>query len=146
MTSTFDVPKDWILLQRSIVLLLAIYATIAPSYNPVDTIKPFIQKMILSKEGFKSLIVDSVVSQATTLLGIPRKVDTFLNKANRGELEVEVKGFNKQMKRDRAARWQFFIGFIAFSSFILSFICNELGNQKFEAYFLNAFFCADFNF
>ncbi len=139
LTSTFDVPKDWILLQRSLVLLLAIYANIAPEYNPVDTIKPFIKRMILSKEGFKNLVLDSIVSQATTLLGIPRKVDAFLSKANKGELEIEVKGLDKQIRRQRAMKWQLFTGFIAFSCIIMSFISSELENYKYEQYFILSF-------
>ncbi|MFK8036854.1 MAG: ABC1 kinase family protein [Crocinitomicaceae bacterium] len=136
LTSTFDVPKDWILLQRSLVLLLAIFANIAPKYNPVDTIKPFVKRMVLSKEGFKNLVLDSIVSQATTLLGIPRKVDAFLNKANKGELEIEVKGFEKQMKRRNALSWQIFIGSFAMICFILSFIANQYGNIVYERYFI----------
>lgn len=135
LTSTFDVPKDWILLQRSLVLLLAIFANIEPNYNPVDTIKPFVKRMILSKEGFKSLVLDTIVSQASTLLGIPRKIDTFLSKANKGELEIEVKGFKLEMKKQSRQKWLIFIGFMALCTFAMAFVSNEFDNQKYEGYF-----------
>lgn len=135
LTSTFDIPKDWILLQRSLVLLLAIFANIEPDYNPVDTIKPFVKKMILSKEGFKNLVVDNVVAQATTILGIPRKMDVFLTKANKGNLEIKVPELEKAMKKQNAVQILFLIGFIALICFIMSFISNEYGNVKYENYF-----------
>lgn len=136
LTETFDVPKDWILLQRSLVLLLAIFANISPDYNPVDTIKPYIKKMVLSKEGFKNLVLDSIVSQATTLLGIPRKIDSFLTKANKGELEVEVKGFEKQARRSDRMKWIFFTGLVALLSIAMAFISNDRGNSDYESIFV----------
>ncbi|MDX1348782.1 MAG: AarF/UbiB family protein, partial [Putridiphycobacter sp.] len=135
LTSTFDVPKDWILLQRSLVLLLGIYASISPDYNPVKTIKPFIKKMVLSKEGFKNLVVDSLFSQATTLLGIPRKFDTFLTKANKGQIEIEIKGMERAHKKRNVLNWQFFIGACAFMSLVLAFVANHFQNSKYEQAF-----------
>lgn len=137
LTSTFDVPKDWILLQRSLVLLLAIFANIEPDYNPVDTIKPYIKRMVLSKEGFKNLVLDTVVAQATTILGIPRKIDAFLTKANKGDLEVEVKGFEKQAKKTNRLKWVFFMGATALITFIMAFVSNDRGNVQYEQVFLS---------
>jgi hypothetical protein len=91
--------------------------------------------MVLSKEGFKSLVVDSLISPATTLLGIPRKIDTFLTKANKGELEIEIKGMEKERKKGHALKWQFFIGTCAFLSFVLAFIANHFQNIKYEQAF-----------
>ena len=142
LTSTFDVPKDWILLQRSLVLLLAIFANIEPEYNPVDTIKPFIKRMVLSKEGFKNLILDNIVTQATTILGIPRKIDSFLTKANKGELEVEVKGFELQAKKGERLKWIFFTGSIAILAIMMAFVSNERNNVEYEHIFLILTFVA----
>jgi len=136
LTETFDVPKDWILLQRSLILLLAIFANIAPNYNPVDTIKPYIKRMVLSKEGFKNLVLDSIVSQATTLLGIPRKIDSFLTKANKGELEVEVKGFEQQARKSERIKWTFFVGLLSFMAFVMAFFSNNKGNSEYESVFV----------
>ena len=107
LAKTIQVPKDWILLERAIILVHGISATIAPEYNPMETVKPFLKKMVLSKGGLKTIIMDTIKQQFTALIQLPSELNTFLNKANNGKLELQVK--NKDAKRFYALGQQFML-------------------------------------
>ena len=99
LTSSLDVPKDWILLERTLLLLYGISTNIAPDYSAMNTIKPYLKKLVLKDGGLQKIIIDTIKQQATTLFSLPKKVDTFLSKASKGELEFELKGFENQSKK-----------------------------------------------
>lgn len=107
LATTIQVPKDWILLERAIILIHGISATIAPEYNPMDTVKPYLKKMVLSKGGLKSIILDTIKQQFGALIQLPSELNEFLNKANDGKLEVQVR--NKDARRFYALGQQFML-------------------------------------
>jgi len=96
LAATINVPKDWILLERAIILIHGISATIAPEYNPMDTVKPYLQKMVLSEGGLKQLVLDTIKQQFTALVQLPGELNKFLSKANEGKLEVQVRNRDAQ--------------------------------------------------
>lgn len=90
LTKTVRIPKEWILLDRTLQLLTGTSATVAPDLNPMDVIKPYLKKMMLKNGGFKKLLLDAIKQQITTLISLPTDISTFIKKANKGELEVNV--------------------------------------------------------
>ena len=54
--------------------------------------------------------MDVVKKQVSTLLTLPKKANEFLTKANKGELEIEVKDLEKSTKKLYAGSQQ--IGFV----------------------------------
>lgn len=97
LTHTIQVPKDWILLDRTMILIHGISASIAPNYNPLETIKPYLKKIVLSDGGLKNLILDTIKQEFSALIQLPSSLNTFLDKANTGKLVVETR--NKDLKR-----------------------------------------------
>lgn len=107
LTKTIQVPKDWILLERTILLLHGISASIAPEYRPMDTIKPYLKNLILADGGLKTIIIDTLKQELTALIQLPSALNNFLDKANSGTLEVQVK--NKHAKHFYALGQQFML-------------------------------------
>lgn len=107
LSTTMQIPKDWVLLNRTITLVHGISVAIAPEYNPMETVKPYLKKMVLSNGGLKTLIIDTIKQQFTALVQLPSEFSNFLEKANNGEIEVQVK--NKEMRRLYALGQQFML-------------------------------------
>ncbi len=124
LATTIQVPKDWILLERAIILIHGISATIAPEYNPMDTVKPYLKKMVLSKGGLKSIILDTIKQQFGALIQLPSELNEFLNKANDGKLEVQVR--NKDARRFYALGQQFML----LISILFLLLMRTLNNGK----------------
>lgn len=97
LTSTMQVPKDWILLERAIILIHGISISIAPDFNPMDTVKPYLKKVVLSNGGLKTLVVDTIKQQLAALVQLPSELNQFLTRANNGDLEVKVQ--NKDARK-----------------------------------------------
>jgi len=117
LSKTIQVPKDWILLERTIILLHGISATLAPTYNAMDTVKPYLKKVVLSNGGLKTIILDTLKQEFTALIQLPSAINLFLDKANTGKLEVQVK--HKEAKRFYALGQQFML-VIGISSLTIS--------------------------
>lgn len=97
LTKTIQVPKDWVLLNRTLVLVGGISAQIAPDLDPVSVVKPYLKSQMMTFDNIKSILMDAVKSQFKSILALPGQLNTFLTKANNGELEVEVKNDTKQL-------------------------------------------------
>ena len=52
---------------------------------------------MLTFENIKTLLLDAIKGQFKSLLALPGQLNTFLSKANNGELEIEVKNDTKQL-------------------------------------------------
>ena len=50
MTSTFQVPREWILLQRTILLLLGLCTHLSPEMQPLTTIRPYLEEFVLGAD------------------------------------------------------------------------------------------------
>src|SRR5213078_4233138 len=71
LTTTFQVPKDWVLLERTLLLLMGLCTELEPSWNPMTVVAPYVEDVVLG-EGrdwgamLKTSIRD-VVRRAMTL-------------------------------------------------------------------------------
>jgi ubiquinone biosynthesis protein len=99
ITNTFQVPKDYILLNRMLILATGISADLAPKLNPLDVILPYLKNMVL-KDGksFRKFITDSLRSNLTTLISLPGEAEKVLKKAKKGELEIKLKDLDSRLQ------------------------------------------------
>lgn len=96
LMATFQIPKDLVLLQRTLLLLLGLCTHLSPSMNPMKTIQPYLEEFVLGKDRNWVKILETAVKDiALSAVTIPADLRNFLGKANHGELEVKVKGLNE---------------------------------------------------
>ncbi len=115
VSNSIIIPKDYILLNRTVVLLMGNSYMLAPNLNALDVVRPYIKKHILSKEGgISQMILQSVKNQLTAAIALPNELSRFLKKANKGKLEVEVRGLNETMYRLHLLGQQFLYALLIF--------------------------------
>ena len=136
LTSTVEVPKDWILLERTLILLYGISTRISPNYNPIDTIKPYLKRLVFKEEGFRKIILNAIKHQANILLGLPKKTDDFLTKAVKGELKIELKNYDKNTHRIYSMGQQIALILVAFLSICMAVFCNNAEQLFYEKLFI----------
>ena len=91
LLSTFQVPKDWTLLERTLLLLLGLCTRLDPSLNPMRTVRPYLEDFVLQKDReWNSLIRTSLKEMTLAALTIPDEFGRALARTNRGELEIHV--------------------------------------------------------
>jgi predicted unusual protein kinase regulating ubiquinone biosynthesis (AarF/ABC1/UbiB family) len=91
LTTTFRVPKDWVLLERTLLLLLGLCTELDPSWNPMTVIRPYLENAVLGEDrDWTELLRTSFKEVARTAISLPEDLKKAIARTNRGELEIRV--------------------------------------------------------
>ncbi len=100
ISNNIKIPKEYILLNRTIVLLLGNVFELAPELDMMKVVRPYLKKHVLDKEiGFTQMIANTVKSQLTTAISLPGNLSNFLKEAQDSDLELELQGVKKILKK-----------------------------------------------
>lgn len=96
LTSTFQVPKDWVLLERTVLLMSGVCTHLDPEMNPMAVIRPYLEEFVLGEDrDFATLMMNAVKDTAMSALAVPDDVRKYLAKSMRGELEMRFRGLHE---------------------------------------------------
>ena len=90
----FHVPKEWILLERTLLLLLGLCTDLSPEpQTRCRVIVPTSRKMVLGQDrDWSKLLVETTRDVVTQAAQLPGELRKFLNRAQRGQIEVRFRG------------------------------------------------------
>jgi ubiquinone biosynthesis protein len=95
----FHVPKEWILLERTVLLLMGLCTELDPTLNPVQVIRPYLEEFVLGKDrDWSAFVLESTKDVAATLFALPSDMRKFVQRAQRGELEMRFKGIEEHAR------------------------------------------------
>jgi predicted unusual protein kinase regulating ubiquinone biosynthesis (AarF/ABC1/UbiB family) len=106
LSGAFHIPKDWVLLERTLLLLYGCCALIDPELNPVAIIQPYLSEYVLGSRDFAQVAVEALRDMAVSAVTLPEDMRRYLAKANHGELEVRVRGVEEGARALYAAARQ----------------------------------------
>lgn len=130
LTQTFQVPKDWVLLERTILLLLGLCTTLDPTMAPMRTIQPYLEEFVLGRERDWMAFVRSVVKgMAVSALTLPDGLNRFVARANRGDIEVRVQGLRESADLVYAAAQQLVFGVLAAGAAVIAYLARVRGDS-----------------
>ncbi|MBK8258209.1 MAG: AarF/ABC1/UbiB kinase family protein [Polyangiaceae bacterium] len=95
LSGAFHVPRDFVLLERTILLLTGVCTQLDPELNPMQVIHPYMREFVLGNRDWAQIALDAARETALKALTLPDDLRKYLNKANRGELEYKVKGMQQ---------------------------------------------------
>jgi ubiquinone biosynthesis protein len=131
LTSTFQVPKDWVLLERTLLLLLGLCTHLDPALNPMQTIQPYLKEFVLGRErDWTALVRSSLKDMIAPALTIPESLARVIARANHGELEVRVPGLREGANLVYAAAQQLVYTALAIGSGVIAFLSYERGDDR----------------
>jgi predicted unusual protein kinase regulating ubiquinone biosynthesis (AarF/ABC1/UbiB family) len=134
LTSTFEVPKDWVLLERTLLLLLGLCTFLDPALNPMRTIQPYLQEFVLGRDrDWVGLTRSALRDMALSALTIPEGIQRFLVRANRGELEVRLHGLRDSASLVYAAAHQLMYSVLATGAAVISYLSHERADSTVAA-------------
>jgi ubiquinone biosynthesis protein len=126
LTRTFQVPKDWVLLERTILLLLGLCTTLDPEMAPMRTIQPYLEEFVLGRDQqWVSLVRSAVKDMTLSVLTLPEGVSRLVARANRGELQVRVQGLRESANLVYAAAQQLVFGVLAAGAAVIAYLARE---------------------
>jgi ubiquinone biosynthesis protein len=131
LTATFQVPKDWVLLERTLLLLLGLCTHLDPGINPMSTIQPYLEEFVLGRErDWVALARESLKDMALSALAIPEGLNRLVARANRGEVEVRVQGLREGAHLVYAAAQQLVYTMLAIGSAFVGWLAYERGDLR----------------
>jgi predicted unusual protein kinase regulating ubiquinone biosynthesis (AarF/ABC1/UbiB family) len=92
LSGAFHIPKEWVLLERTILLLYGCCALLDPELNPIAIIQPYLQQFVFANRDWRQIAMEAVRDMAMSAITLPEEMKKYLTKAARGELEVRVRG------------------------------------------------------
>jgi len=137
IANTVQVPKDFVLLNRMVHLLLGICNTLDSNMNPINEVKPYLQKYILGEQGnMVQFITDLVKGNVTSLIALPNELNKTLKKVQRGEVELSNKSLDKQNKIIYVLGQQLLLSIFFISSLLFTYSFHLKGFRTERNYVL----------
>jgi len=92
LSGTFHVPRDWVLLERTLLLLAGVCTQLDPEMSPMEVVGPYLQEFVLGERDWTKITLEAAKDVALQAITLPEDLRKYLTRAVRGELEIKVKG------------------------------------------------------
>ena len=136
LTALFEIPKDLVLLERTILLLLGLCTHLAPEMNPMRTVRPYVQDFLLGDRDWARLAANAVKDMAVTAITLPDELRRVLLRANRGELEVRSPDVRAGARALYRLGQQALFGILALGFAVLAYVAHLDGEAAWSTYAL----------
>ena len=128
LSRAFTVPKEWVLFERTSILMLGLCTELDPDMNLIHTIGPFLQQFVLGKDtDIKGQVTSAVREMAMSAIAIPDKANRFLDRANRGDVQFQIVGLRASALLLYAAAQQFLFGALAIAFAAFGIMASDRG-------------------
>ncbi len=92
LSENFHVPKEIIVLERTLLLLMGLCTELDPTLNPMTVIRPYLERFVLGEEGdWSQLLVETSKDLVMSVTALPAEVRKFMRAAHAGELQLKFK-------------------------------------------------------
>jgi ubiquinone biosynthesis protein len=113
LSQAFHVPRDWVYLERTLLLLTGVCTELDPDMNPVDVIRPHVESFVLGNRDWAQIALEAAKDMALKAITLPDDLRKYLLRANRGESEIQVKGLARAAEAVASSVRQLVLGLIA---------------------------------
>ena len=122
LTTTFQVPKDWVLLERTLLLLIGLCTELDPTWNPITVIQPYLEKVVFADDrDWGSLLATALKDMARAAATLPDQLTRVLDRTNNGELQVHVPEISSAARLLYAGAHQLIFSILATAAGVLAY-------------------------
>ena len=124
LTSLFVVPRDWIMLERAIILMTGLTAHLDETLNPVEIVVPYVEKFLLGDDNKR--LADILLSTSKDIIisyvNLPDDVRKLSNKLRTDGLKVNNTALKKEISSLRRGLKMIATAILASTSGVLSYL------------------------
>jgi ubiquinone biosynthesis protein len=137
LRDAFHIPKEWILLERTLLLLLGVCTTLDPEMNPTRVIQPYLERFLLGeKKEWSEVFIEASRETALSALALPGELQRFMDRAQRGGLEVRFRNLEENARLIYHAGQQLLWGMLGATASVLAVVFD--GREQHTARFVAA--------
>ncbi len=131
LRDAFHIPKEWILLERTLLLLLGVCTTLDPEMNPAAIIEPYLERFLLGeKKQWSEIVLEASREMALSALSLPGELQRFMDRALRGEIEVGFANLDENVRLLYSVGQQLLWGLLAATAAGLATVFNGRGQPR----------------
>jgi predicted unusual protein kinase regulating ubiquinone biosynthesis (AarF/ABC1/UbiB family) len=128
LRDAFHVPREWVLLERTLLLLLGVCTGLAPELNPAEVIQPYVDRFILGeRKEWSETILETAREAALSAFALPSELGRFLSLAARGDIDVGIRRLSESTDAIYALGHQLLWGLLGSVAFCLSVVYEGRG-------------------
>lgn len=121
ISSAFHMPREWVLLERTALLLTGICTHLDPEMNPAMTIRPYLEEFVLGTDkDWSGMLFDLTREKILSFLSLPKLFEKFISRAILGKLTVRIDGI-------QSAANLIYLGTQQLTFAILASVCAGIG-------------------
>ncbi len=126
LTTTFHVPKDWILLERTLILAMGLVTHLDPQLNPMDTVLPYVEEFVLGKDKkMTDVLMMATKELVTSYINLPTQIAKVLKKIEQGQITITDKSRVDQTRTLYRAFHQGLYALFLLFSMTASYVCRD---------------------
>lgn len=92
LSANFHVPKEIIVLERTLLLLMGLCTELDPTLNPMTVIRPYLERFVLGEEGdWSQLLVETSKDLVMSVTALPADIRKFMRAAHSGDLQLKFR-------------------------------------------------------
>lgn len=88
LSESFHVPKEAIILERTLLLLMGLCTELDPTLNPMTVIRPYLERFVLGEGDWSGVLIDTSRDLVMSVVALPGELRRFFRAAHDGELRV----------------------------------------------------------
>jgi ubiquinone biosynthesis protein len=143
VSDAFHMPREWVLLERSALLLAGLCTHLDPGMNPADTIRPYLEEFVLGKDrDWSEMLFDVTREKLFSFLSLPSLAEKAVNRSLAGKVTFRVEGLQKSAELLYSAAHQLMFTLLAAVSACAAIYCHSRGEidvARYAAYAAGAF-------
>jgi predicted unusual protein kinase regulating ubiquinone biosynthesis (AarF/ABC1/UbiB family) len=129
VTDSFHVPKQWIMLERTVLLLMGLCTELDANMSPPAVIRPYLEEFVLGPEkDWSEFVVSTTKDLAMSALALPGEMKKFMARAARGELEVRNRSFDDAARLVYTLGHQLIYTLVMLTAGVMGFVLDERGH------------------
>ena len=92
LSENFHIPKEIIVLERTLLLLMGLCTELDPTLNPMTVIRPYLEHFVLGEEGdWSGILVETSKDLVMSVTALPAELRKFMRSAHQGEISIKFK-------------------------------------------------------
>ncbi|MBI2339610.1 MAG: AarF/ABC1/UbiB kinase family protein [Deltaproteobacteria bacterium] len=131
LTGAFHVPKDWILLERALILMMGLTAYLAPQLNPMDIILPYVEQFVLGKDKkVTDLILQASRELIISYISLPTDLHKLIRRLEEGKISFYDKKQREQDEKLYRSAHQLIYTLLIILGSTMAYLMHREGNME----------------
>ncbi|HEV7556335.1 MAG TPA: hypothetical protein VGO00_12800, partial [Kofleriaceae bacterium] len=131
LSENFHVPKEIIVLERTLLLLMGLCTELDPTLNPMTVIRPYLERFVLGDEGdWSQLLVETSKDLVMSITALPAEIRKFMRAAHAGDLQLRFKNLEASSQLMYRLGHQFIFAGVGIAGASLAVILEGRGEDS----------------